>query len=237
MRGVWAVAVLLSGCSLFDPLDVVYQSQLDAGDLGVDVAVDAPVDALITDATSDATIDSAVDMPVDAPVDSPPDAVADMTQDTADMATCLSELPRTEFVFGRACQNSPIKTETGICDVIEQTGCGVGEYCDLLPVSQTAFKAVCRNGLDITNGSCEFLAYDAACTSRPTADVPPETLGTCYPGSLCKGVRTGELSSPCVRLCDLDTARGCEDEYCVPFANQYSVFGVGRCEATNANCP
>ncbi len=241
MRGLWVVAVLLSGCSLFDSLeDVTYQpGPSDAGDLGS--AVDADLDQSVTDMA----VDSQPDLVADTPADSLPDLVADMTADTGmtadigDMSmACLSELPRTVLVSGRVCSTIPAKTEIASCDVIDQTGCRSGEYCDLLPISQTAFKTVCRDGLEATENTCEFVPHDNECFKRATVNDAPVRVGVCYPGSVCRGLKAADLSSPCARFCELTTAKGCNTaEHCVPIATQYSVFGVGRCATDPTDCP
>ena len=154
------------------------------------------------------------------------------------MAACLSELPRTMLESGRVCANLPAETEVASCDVVAQEGCGVGEYCDLLPFSQTAFKTVCRDGLEVTNDTCDFVPHDEACFIRANLADAPERVGTCYPGSVCRGLKTNDLSSPCARFCELDTAKGCNvAEYCVPIAVQYSGFGIGRCATDPTDCP
>lgn len=238
MRGIWVVTVLLSGCSLFDSLDVVYESGTDSGDVGTtsDVNLDAQIGADVS--TDDMTTDMQADLSSDMSTDTSPDMVADASEDSGDMATCLSELPRTLIPTGIACQTIPPETGVASCDVVAQTGCPTGEYCDLLPFSQTAFKTVCREGLSVTENTCDFVDYDDPCTSRATVNDPPEPQGACYPGSVCRGVKAMDLTSPCSRFCVLESAKGCNPaEYCVPIATQYSVFGVGRCATDPTDCP
>ena len=239
MKGIWVMSLLLCGCSTFDSLDSVHASEkADAGDVGTnsDVNLDAQIGADM--AVDDMLADLVVDMSEDAPSDMLADA-SDDSGDSGEVGGCLSELPRTVIPTGHVCQPPP-PPETGVasCDVVAQTGCPSGQYCDLLPFSQTEFNTVCRDGLIVTDNTCEFVVYDDLCTSRATVNDPPELQGTCYPGSVCQGVKQTELTSPCSRFCELKSAKGCKPaEYCVPIATQYSAFGVGWCKTDSTACP
>ncbi len=229
MRGIWAVTLLLSGCSLFDSLDVEYVSGTeDSGDVGThaDLSLDSEI-----------AVDMAVDdLSLDVEADAPIDMQADIAEDLG--GACLSELPRTGLPTGITCEIIPVETGFSSCDVVEQTGCPLGNYCDLLPTNQSTVVTVCRNGLSVTTSTCDFVAYGDACAQRATVDGEVESQGACYPGSICRGIKPGELTSPCAKYCELESAKGCDAaEYCVPISAPYNVFGIGRCATDSTDCP
>lgn len=231
MRRVLLLVVVLSGCSLFDPLDVTFTPGFP--DVGADAAQDAISDAT-TDAGSDATTDA------DTPDTAVPDTNLPDTPDV-DPGACLDELPLQGVPTGNVCTNVPAITMTGNCDVVAQTGCEAGQYCDItIAIVQGAsqLRVVCVDGEGVTGGTCEFVAVGEVCTQRDTANDPPERVGACYPGSTCPGLRSTDLQTRCDPWCKLDTGLGCDAaEFCVPVSPESSAFGIGRCAQSDELCP
>ncbi len=214
MRRIWVAAVFLSGCSLFDSLDVVYEpGMVDSGDVAVEL--DGQFDA---DMSIDDTGDVATDMAT----------ASDMSADTG---ICVLEFPRINIPTGGICSTIPAMTLAAACDVVEQSGCPADSYC-----------AVTFNGMGLTTNCldyddpCEFIPRGETCIARQE-DGSILQLGVCYPGGTCRALKGGEDTTACVGYCELATGLGCEtDEYCLSFDDDMSAMGVGRCGAPTAGC-
>lgn len=213
MRRIWVAAVLLSGCSLFDTLDVTYESGVtDSGDVGntdfADVLIDVAPDVQVLNDVGDSGVD----------------LVGDASPDLQDAGTCVLEFPRTDVPTGSACPSRPPITQSASCDVVGQNGCPMGSQC-----------AVTFNGTGLTTNClpyddpCEFIAHGQTCIVKENETV--RQLGVCYPGGSCKALKTGQNSNPCVGYCELASGLGCEaNEFCVVIDPNLSSMGFGRCD-------
>jgi hypothetical protein len=210
--------------------------------VATDAQPDAQPDAEL-DAQPDAELDAQPDAEPDVQPDAEPDVQPDAEPDTPDVdpGACLDELPLQGVPTGNVCTNVPTITMTGNCDVVAQTGCEAGQYCDItIAIVQGAsqLRVVCVDGEGVTGGTCEFVAVGEVCTQRDTANDPPERVGVCYPGSTCPGLRSTDLQTRCDPWCKLDTGLGCDaTEFCVPISPESSAFGIGRCAQSDELCP
>ncbi len=214
MRRIWVAAVLLSGCSLFDTLDVTYESGVaDSGDVGKTEDAAATVDlASDVDTTTDVG-DGGVDL------------ASDASPDLADAGACVVlEFPRNDIPSGSACPSIPPITKPSPCDVVEQSGCPLESQC-----------AVTFNGTGLTTNClpyddpCDFIARGETCIVNENGSI--RQLGICYPGGSCKALKNGQDSNPCVGYCELATGLGCEaNEFCVVIDPNLSSMGFGRCD-------
>lgn len=216
MKRIWVAAVLLSGCSLFDSLDVVYEPEmLDSGDVAGDFQGQFDADIAVNDMG-------------DFGSDMPRDTAADLSED-ADR--CVLDFPRVNLASGGVCTTFPPITKTASCEVVKQNGCPADSYC-----------AVTFNGMGLATNCldyddpCNFIARGETCIARQE-DGSILQLGVCYPGGTCRALKGGEDTTACVGYCQLATGLGCEsEEFCTPFDTDMSAVGVGRCEGPSANC-
>ncbi len=229
------MSLLLCGCSTFDSLDSVHASEkADAGDVGTnsDVNLDAQIGADLV--AQDMRGDMLPDLTIDVSADTPIDMVADTSNDSGGIAECLTELPTPVLTSGHVCSYIPPQTGNAICDPVEQN-CMPGKFC-LVRLYLGTLETACV-ALHPTHPECDFVPHDDVCSTRANTTSPPESLGTCYPGSACPAIGPTQLTTSCARFCKLATAEGCRgSEYCIPLAPDWNELGIGRCEMDATNC-
>lgn len=248
MRLSFVALALLSGCSLFDPLDVRYRPGFaDVGteddatslDASSDARVDADADLGVADASSDASSsdassDAAPDMPGDVGVD----ASADVGTDQGTPG-CLTDLPRQGLSKGLTCEVIPIASRTPACDIVEQTGCPAQEYCSsFFNPNVMEVTIACTAGRTTINPTCEFVGAGDVCVRRTSPSDPPESIAVCEPGTVCGGLRAGEIEGYCREYCILKSGLGCPPNlYCAQADPKLTEYGFGRCFADVSACP
>ncbi len=221
MRRIWIAAVFLSGCSLFDTLDVVYESNVDLGHVSDLSDASALSDVDVADVSDDL---SQMDADIgDVGMDSADDAAPDMPQNI-----CAPAFPYTNIPSGGVCDPIPPITKPPACDVVEQNGCPEGQYCTVVYTGM-GLVARCTSIIEGCIGRSE------SCTVREDAIV--RTLGACYPGGFCPPLKSNQDSTSCTGYCRLESGYGCKpDQFCVSIAAEISDMGLGYCSAPTAAC-